>query len=162
KEWLGLGVSALGLVEASEVVQALCDIGMRGPERLLPDVQCADVQRLGLGVLAVVLVDLGEGVPAGRDVGMHRSQHLFAKCQRPLRERHGIAKLTLPRELPDQLVELLGFLERYLRTRSPRWRLCAAAGRASGENRGDNHYADGSNHDSPLVGKESAGFVATP
>ena len=50
-----IGVAALVIIERSQIVQRRRDIGMIGPERLLPDRQRPLVERLGLGVAALLL-----------------------------------------------------------------------------------------------------------
>ena len=57
---LGVGVATLILVERSQVVQRIRDIGMIGTEGFLLDRQRSLIQRLGLGVATLILVELSQ------------------------------------------------------------------------------------------------------
>ena len=49
-QWLGFGVTTLGVVEQRQVVQAGGRIGVVRAQRLLTDRQRPAIQRLGLGI----------------------------------------------------------------------------------------------------------------
>ena len=59
-ERVGVGVAALVLVEQSQIVQRLRDIGMARTERLLADSQRSLEERLGVGIVALFPIELSQ------------------------------------------------------------------------------------------------------
>jgi len=73
---------ALGLKQASEVVEAPRRIGMLSTEHLLADCQRALVERPRPRTVALVLKQASEVVEALRRIGMFGAEHLLADRQR--------------------------------------------------------------------------------
>src|SRR5437899_11709885 len=70
KQWLGLCVLTLGLVQRREVIQARGYIGMIWADRFLYDRQRTLEEWLGLRVLTLSLVQLREVIQAPGYIGM--------------------------------------------------------------------------------------------
>ena len=102
-------ITASGLgQQVGKVFEALRDMGMRRPERLLPDRQRALEERLGFGILALGLVQSGEVVEALADVGMRRPERLLHDRQGALIERLGLAVEALGAVQFGEVVEAGG------------------------------------------------------
>ena len=76
-EWFGFGVVALGLIERSQIVEAVGYIGVFSTERLFPDSQRAFVERFGFGVVALAFIEYSQIVEAGGYIGVFSTKSLF-------------------------------------------------------------------------------------
>jgi len=85
----------LGAVQFGEVFQRLRDIGVIGPEHVLPDRQGPLIERLGIGVAGLCLVECGQIVQRRRDRGVIGTKRFLEDRQRPLVEWLGIGVATL-------------------------------------------------------------------
>jgi|SRR5580704_10830790 hypothetical protein len=103
----GFGVLAHRLVQPSEVVEALGDVGMLVPKDLLPDPQRFLKRRFGFGVLAQCLVELGQVTEADRRVGMIRATHTPCYLNSFFCKRNSLSILSFSKQLVNSLIEPL-------------------------------------------------------
>ena len=107
-ERLGLGISALAVVQNCEVIEAAGGIGMIGPQRLLPDRQGAKEEGLGFGVGALAQVQLCEVVKAAGSNGMIVPQRLLFERQGAKVEGLGLGVGTLAVVQKCEVIDALG------------------------------------------------------
>ena len=82
-------------------------------EGVLPDLQCALVERLGHGVTALISVEASEIVETQGHVGMLRSEDLFCYRQGPLIERDGLGVAALVSVQYSQIVQARGYAQMF-------------------------------------------------
>ena len=101
-ERLGLGVQALGVVQAAEVVERGGDAGGILLLGGLLDGERALIERLGATVQPLGLVDEGEVVERGADLRIILPQSLFPNLERTLKQRPvGSRGGTTPKTCPS-------------------------------------------------------------
>src|SRR5678816_1735761 len=76
-------------------IEAVRDVRMHRPPRLLKDVEGADQKRLGFGVCALDSVERGESIEAVRDVRMHRPPRLLKDVEGADQKRLGFGVCAL-------------------------------------------------------------------
>ena len=104
QEWFGPGIVAQGLVQFSQVVEALSRVWVFVAQNLPPDLERFFVERFGLSVRARFLVQAAEQVQLRGGIGVLRATDTFCHFHSLFRDRDAFFIFSLLEQLVDLLI----------------------------------------------------------